>query len=204
MMIFKGLLKLWYLCIICIAVLGCHIYHSKANNFFNREGFKDVRSIAVLPFHNITENENAGVIVTNMIMAELVKSGRFRVIKYGDVRNFFMQRRMISVPTIDLETLRVLRQEFKVEVVILGTILRYESSYETGYGNKSKKENTPLLYVSCTILDTRSGRILGKNEFMEKGAARGYLLTNKRRQDPFALTQKLAKKLIATLNIDGV
>lgn len=201
---FKGFLKFLCLGLLCIAItLGCQRYYFKQNNFLNREALVNVNSVAVLPFHNISKSVNAGVIVSNMIIAELVQCGKFRVIKYGDVRNFFLQRRLTSVPTIDIETLRTLRQEFKVDVVIMGTVLQYDSDDGTTERNREKRTYIPSIAISSTILDTRSGRILGKGEFMEKGSAKGYLLTNKQKQDAFSLAQRLAQKLIATIDIDG-
>jgi hypothetical protein len=97
-----------------------------------------------------------------------------------------------------------LRQEFRVDIVIIGTIHRYENSDESGYRNRDKKTLVPYVAVSSSVLDTRSGRILGKCEFLERGSATGYLLTNKHRQDTFALAQKLAQNFIATIDANGV
>jgi hypothetical protein len=201
---YRGILRPWCLGLLYIAItVGCQGFHFKQNNFLNREGLVNMDSVAVLPFHNLSKNANAGVIVSNMIIAELVQGGKFRVVKYGDVRNFFLQRRLTSVSTIDVETLRALRQEFKVDIVIIGTVLQYENGEGTTERNREKRTYIPSIAISSTILDTRSGRILGKGEFMERGSAKGYLLTNKQRQDTFALAQKLAQKLIATIDING-
>jgi hypothetical protein len=201
---YRGLLWLWCLIALCIVLnLGCQGYHFKNNNFLNRDALVNMNSVAVLPFYNLSESLNAGVIISNMIIAELVRGGKFRVVKYGDVRNFFLQRRLVSVPTIDVETLRALRQEFKVDIVIIGTVLQYEDLKGITKRNRENRMHIPSIAISSTILDTRSGRILGKGEFMERGSARGYLLTNKQRQDTFALAQKLAQKLIATIDING-
>lgn len=201
---YRGLLRFLYIWLLCIAItLGCGSHHFKKNNYLNREDLKNVDSIAVLPFYNQSKSVNAGVIMANMIIVELVRCGRFRVIKYGDVRNFFLRRRLTSVPTINIETLRDLRREFKVDAVIIGTVIRYENGDRTRDINRKERSFTPSIAISSTILDTRSGKILGKGEFMETGSAEGYLLTNKQRLDTFALTQKLAQKLIAAINIDG-
>lgn len=201
---YRDPLRVWFLVLLCTGVgLGCQSYHFKNNNFLKREALVNMNSVAVLPFHNISESLNAGVIMSNMIIAELVRDGKFRVVKYGDVRNFFLQRRLTSVPTIDVETLRALRQEFKVDIVIIGTVLQYESDEGIRERNREKRTHIPSIAISSTILDTRSGRILGKGEFMEKGSAKGYLLTDKKRQDTFALAQKLAQRLVDAIDVDG-
>lgn len=199
-----GLLRLWYLVPLCIAVnLGCQGYHFKQNNFLNKEALKNINSVAVLPFHNLSESLNASVIMSNILIAELVRSDKFRVVKYGDVRDFFLQRWLTSVSTVDVETLRALRQEFKVDIVIIGTVLRYEDGRGITKRDRERRMHVPSIAISITVLDTRSGRILGKGEFMERGSAKGYLLTNKHRQDAFALAQKLAQRLIANIDING-
>ncbi|MGA1839421.1 MAG: hypothetical protein ACMUIU_02245 [bacterium] len=183
--------------------MGCRGYSFRKNNFLNREALVNMNSVAVLPFHNISESLNAGVIISNMIIAELVREDKFSVVKYGDVRNFFLQRRLTSVSTIDVETLRALRQEFKVDIVIIGTVLHYEDDEGIKDRNRENRTRIPYVAITSTILDTRSGRIVGKGEFVERGSAKGYLLTNKQRQDTFSLAQKLAQRLVAVINTDG-
>ena len=165
-----------------------------------------VKSVAVLPFHNLTKKVNAGVIITNMLMTELVRQEKFRVIKYGDLRRFFLSRRITSVSSIDIETLRELRRKFKVEVVIIGSVIRYED-VEGGDGARGtsggKESDFPYIYISSTILDTRSGRILGQGEFIEKGSSTGHLLSDKDRQSAFALAQRLAWRMASTMGADG-
>ena len=90
----------------------------------------------------------------------------------------------------------------KTEISIL-IILNVEISSSSPKRNREKRMYIPSIAISSSILDTRSGRILGKGEFMENGSAKGYLLTNKQRQDTFALAQKLAQRLIAIIDING-
>ena len=201
----KGIIRAILICC-CIKFLlmllfsGCDMRPYRANNFLDTEAIEGVSSVAVLPFHNLSKQVNAGVIVTNMLMAELVQHGKFRVVKYGDLRNFFLQRRMTSISSIDIKILRALRQEFKVDAVIMGTVLQYED----GGGSTNNKKPVPsLIAVNSKVLDTRTGRILAKGEFMEKGAATGYLLSNRDRQLAFALARDFAQKLISKIGTHG-
>ena len=172
--------------------------------FFDREALMDVKSVAVLPFHNYSKRVGAGVIMTNMIMAEILQHKKFYVIKYGDVRSFFLRRRITSIPTIDIETLRSLREEFRVDAVIIGSILEYEDGDKPVGTGRDKKDTISRLTISARILDTRTGRILGNGEFAEKGTAAGYLLTNKESEIAFSLAQKVAKRLISKIVADEV
>ncbi|MBN2373177.1 hypothetical protein JXL19_05270 [bacterium] len=177
----------------------------KTYSFLDSKAIAGAGSVAVLPFNNLTMNANAGVIITNMLMTELVRQGRFRVIKYGDLRRFFLDRRKTSVSSIDIETLRELRQKFRAEIAVIGAVLRYEDVENVGALNKTgggKEPVFPCIYVSITILDTRSGRILGQGEFMEKGSLAGHLLSDKERQSAFALAQKMAVKMASAMGAD--
>ena len=199
------------LIICCLGMLGivlysgCQGFQYKSNYHMDSQSLKGVRSLAVLPFHNLSQKTNAGIIMTNVLMAELIKLEKFRLVKYGDVRKFFLIRRKISVSTIDIETLRAFRKQFKVEAVIIGTVLQY--GFGNGYSAKRSKDEksiVPKITVHSTILDTRSGRILGQGEFMEKGAAQGYLLGAKDRQAAFSLAQKVAQRLVSAIGNDEV
>jgi len=201
----KGIIRAILICC-CINFLlvllfsGCSMRPYRANNFLDTEAIEGVSSVAVLPFHNLSEQVNAGVIVTNMLMAELVQHGKFRVVKYGDLRNFFLQRRMTSISSIDIKILRALRQEFKVDAVIMGTVLQYEDG---GGSSNNKKPVPPSIAINSKVLDTRTGRILAKGEFMEKGSATGYLLSDRDRQLAFALARDFAQKLISKIGTHG-
>ncbi|MGA1791052.1 MAG: CsgG/HfaB family protein [bacterium] len=172
----------------------------RANNFLDTEAIEGVSSVAVLPFHNLSKQVNAGVIVTNMLMAELIQHDQFQVVKYGDLRNFFLQRRMIVISSVDIKVLRALRQEFRVDAVIMGTVLQYEDG---GGSTNNKKNVPPSIAINSKILDTRTGRILAKGEFMEKGSATGYLLSDRDRQLAFALARDFAQKLISKIGTHG-
>jgi len=199
------------LLICCLGMLGIVLYSGcqglqyNSHYHMDSQSLNGVKSLAVLPFHNLSQKTNAGIIMTNVLMAELIKLEKFRLIKYGDVRKFFLIRRKISVSTIDIETLRAFRKEFKVEAVIIGTVLQYGA--EKGHGAQRRKDEistVPKITVHSTILDTRSGRILGQGQFMEKGAAQGYLLGVKDRQAAFSLAQKVAQRLVSAIGNDEV
>ena len=89
----------------------------KIHCFFDDEALKEVRSIAVLPFHNVSKEANAGIIMTNMLMAELVEHG-FRVVKYGDMRQFFL-----SKPVSNLKSLLLIRIRQTKQLIFVKNIL---------------------------------------------------------------------------------
>ena len=184
---------------------GCQGLQYQSHYHMDNQSLNRINSLAVLPFHNLSQRTDAGIIMTNVLMAELINLEKFRVIKYGDVRKFFLIRRRISVSSIDIETLREFRKQFKVEAVIIGTVLQYGA--EKGHGSQRRQDELstePQIKVHSTILDTRSGRILGQGEFMEKGVAKGYLLSAKDRQTAFSLAQKVAQRIVSSIGNDAV
>ena len=186
--------------LLIVFFLGCGMRPYRANDFLDTEAIEGVSSIAVIPFNNLSKQVNAGVIVTNMLMAELVQHGEFRVIKYGDLRKFFLKKGLTVISSIDIKTLRALRQEFKVDAVLMGTVLQYEDG---GGSKNNKKPVPPSIAINSIILDTRTGKILAKGEFIEKGSVPGYLLSDKDKQLAFALARDFAKKLISKIGTHG-
>lgn len=196
---------LMLLCVsmLCTALLwGCRIRGPRDYWYVDSKYHTDIRSVAVLPLHNLSNEVNAGVIMTNLLMAELVHLGRFRVVKYGDLREFLLQRHMTSVSTVDSDVLHILRKEFRIDAVITGTVFEYGEGLEASGNGRGEGTNLPAIFVSCSILDTRTGRILARGDFYEKGGARGYLLSKRERQGAFSLAQGLAHNLIRVLFTD--
>ncbi|MGA1795628.1 MAG: hypothetical protein ACMUIL_07195 [bacterium] len=197
--------RLMILCvgILCTALLGgCRIRSPRDYWYVDSKYRTEIRSVAVLPLRNLSSEVNAGLIITNLLMAEVVGLGRFRVVKYGDLREFLLQRHMTSVSTVDIGVLHELRKEFRIDAVITGTVFEYGDGPEASGNGRDKETPPPVIFVSCSILDTRTGRILARGEFHEKGAARGYLLSDRERQGAFSLAQGLAHNLIRVLFTD--
>jgi hypothetical protein len=119
--------------------------------------------LAVLPLENTSERKGAAIIVTDIVVAHLVKRG-FSVIEPGEVAEALIALRSAPFGSIDLETLRGLRQRTGAGAVLLGTVHDYNEGIQRG-GTTS-----PSVALDLRILETESGRIIWSAHHEGEGA----------------------------------
>jgi len=118
--------------------------------------------IVVLPFENIADNRQAGFIVANSMLAELVDRG-FSVLEPGAA---YEQTVSLGFPVgaIDYQQLARLHQTLQVDFVITGQVDRFTSARG---GSPSSK---PEFGFGARMIDAASGRILAVHSAELDGA----------------------------------
>ncbi len=182
---------------IFLLYMGCLV---PANNsvFLNKDKTAKVKSIAVLPFYNLSEVLNAETIIANIIMSELVSTQIFNVVKYGDVKELLLKQKISSVSMTDIDTLHLIRKRLKADAIIMGTIYRYEEPQE-----KEGDRFSSLIDINVCLLDTKSGQIIWQEGLIETGSSKGYLFDRMEVYPCFGLARKAISKLISKLIIHG-
>lgn len=185
----NGFLWMALIALFGLQYFGCHATVRK-NYFIKRDKINKIKTIAVLPFYNTTEGINTGTIVANIMMAELINSKRFNVIKYGDIMEFLSEKKLANFSTLDIDTLRLIRKEYKADAVIFGTIYRYDEAKET------RGEFLPSVFsISINLVETKSGQILWREDLTATGSTKGYLLDQKDNYLCFSLAKNLLKNV---------
>jgi len=103
--------------------------------------------IAVIPFMNETDYPQAGAIVYRVFMAELVRSGRFDVVRQGDIRDLFHDLRIWPGQQPRIEQMKILGDRLGAKIVITGTVVEMTEVANAGIVN-------PTLAVSLNIVET--------------------------------------------------
>lgn len=177
----------------CVLYMGCHFPVYK-NVFLDRGKIDKVKRVAVLPFYNLSDSLNADTIMAHVIMAEFVNSQRFDVVKYGDIRELLLEQQLASAPTVDIKTLHLIRKTYKTDAIIIGTVYRYEESKEKG-----REFLSSAISLSVSLIDTKSGRVIWREEIADTGSTRGYLFEKKDIYPCFGLAKKVANRLFLTI-----
>jgi len=138
------------LIIISLIVTGCS---SGRNAFIGRGNWRSIKRVAVLPFENLSGRTDAGDIVTSIFISELFKSGRFDIVKPGDVRNLLIERKVKVKGEIDFETLYSFRKELGTDAVIVGVVEEYREK-------SGKKGSDARVSLAVRMLDAWSGRVI--------------------------------------------
>lgn len=116
----------------------------------------------VLPFDNIADNRQAGFIVANWLLTELVERG-YSVVEPGAAYEQTVAGGF-PVGAIDYQQLARLRQVLQVDFVITGEVDRFKSARS---GSPSAK---PEFEFGARIIDAASGRILAAHSAELDGA----------------------------------
>lgn len=110
--------------------------------------------IAVLPFVNQSEYNQADDIFARVFASELVNSGNYQVAQEGDVRKFYQQMQLLPTRTPNVEQMRALADRLGAQIVISGTVVEMRDKNESG------RVLDPSVAVIVRIVEGASGRTL--------------------------------------------
>lgn len=110
--------------------------------------------VAVLPFANQTEYNQADDIFGRVFVTELINSGNYQVAQEGDVRKFFQQMQVLPGQLPHVEQMRGLADRLGVQIIVAGAVVEMQD--KTMYGRRLD----PTLAVIIRIIEGSSGRTL--------------------------------------------
>jgi len=113
----------------------------------------DVKSIAMLPFDNISGYQDAGKKVENLLLTELVRTEMFKIAEMGEVEKSLRNLRIRTTSEIDLDKLQKLGKQLNVQAVIMGSVDEYELRQE-------RNETVPVVSITARMLDVQTGDII--------------------------------------------
>lgn len=121
-------------------------------------------AIAVLPFENLTNHANAGLIAGDLVSTELYTLGLFRVSEGSRVRNHLASAKLDAEKLSDGATVQEIGRALGVDAVLMGSVSEY------GYQHGLREE--PVVGLNARLVSTRDGAVLWASSQSEAG--RGY------------------------------
>ena len=115
--------------------------------------FSFIKTVAVLPLDNLTNDRFAGESVRQVIISELLASGLADVVCPGDVACACETVKIKPGQSPSAEQIRAIGKTLKVQAVIFGTVNKYGEIRE---GNVS----APEISITLMMADTNSGSII--------------------------------------------
>jgi TolB-like protein len=142
-----------FMILLLFVVTGCRgntvpVYHMSEDI-----DFSFYRSVAVLPFENMTNDRFAGEIVRQVVISELLASGLVDVIFPGEVKSAMSEMGIKSVSSLTKEQITALSEILEVEALIVGSV---EEFGNVKMGNVS----APQVTVSLMMADAGTGSIV--------------------------------------------
>ena len=143
------------LCGIILSLIFLSGCSTKVETFHISEeyDFSYIKRVAVLPFTNLTDNRNAGEIIRQLVISELLASGLVDVVHIGNVTRALKRQNITDINSMSVSQIRALGKDLKVQAVILGTVEKYG---ETRIGAVSAPEVT----VTLMMVETDGGSIV--------------------------------------------
>jgi TolB-like protein len=141
------------------------------HNWWERDGFRGVETedvelvqpkVMLLPFDNVTESINAGKMVDNILLSELIQRG-YRVIEPGRVNQELYIRQLLPKGSLDKDNLREVAKILSADYCMTGLLSCYNPEFESEIGN------IPHIEIEARLLVATSGRLCWAQKWERSG-----------------------------------
>jgi TolB-like protein len=142
---------------------GCR---STISDFHIRQDvdFGFIKKVAVLPFHNLTNERNAGEIIRQIVLSEFLASGLVDIVVPGEVITAMKSLEIKSISSLNTDQIKALGQVLKVQAVIFGAVEQYGLSTSGTF-------SAPEITVTLMMADTSSGSIIWSVTKSDRGTS---------------------------------
>ncbi len=179
--------------ILVLALLaGCGSGRRRVTYHDEQMDFSLVRTVAVLPFTNLTTNTAAGERVRDVFMTMLQASGSVYVLPVGEVSRGLSRARVALPSQPTPEEAVSLAKELKADVVITGTLREYG---EVRSGNASAN----AIAVSLQMMESQTGKVVWSASSTQGGITTGDRLFGGGGEPMNAVTEAAVRDLIDKL-----
>lgn len=142
--------------------LGCTSTMSSTEFTHPNIDFAFVQRVAVLPFENLSGDQQAGLRATRLMITELLASGAVDVVEPGEVEGALVRLGGFTrQPSI--EGIIELGKGLRVQALILGTVAQSEVLRSGAVGQ-------PVVTLDAQMVETETGAIIWAATHTEKGS----------------------------------
>ena len=146
----KSFLGIWYLCCVLFFLGGCSASPAQPDYTNQTMDFSAVRSVAVLPFQNLTPDDQAGERVRDAFMVMLLSTEAMYVLPSGEVARGINRIGMRTPQTPTVEEIIKLKNILEVDAVFVGVLREYGSV-------RSGSAEANLVSLSLQMIETQTG-----------------------------------------------
>lgn len=119
------------------------------------EDLSGIRTVAVAPFTNLAQTENAGQIVTDLLGRTLAARGKYQVIDHESVLKVIPR----DTSAIDRIQAQKIGQALNANAVLYGTVSEYWYQEDRKYSPYPERE--PAVGLNARLVDVKSGAVIG-------------------------------------------
>ena len=138
-----------------IIIVGCGHKYLSARAAAETD-LTSIKTVAVLPFENLTKFYQAGAIVPDLLATELYISRRFEVMERAEAVAICAEMGIKIPQDIDPEYARVLGEKLGVDGVFIGSV----SEYWYRVYREEDKEVEPAVGINARLVSVASGEVI--------------------------------------------
>lgn len=148
------LLLFWLGCSLQLGVGGCALAPASVRDYTNTQmDFSAVRTVAVLPFQNLTSDDLAAERVRDAFMGMLLATEEIYVLPPGEVARGINRVSMRLPETPTVEEITKLKGILEVDAVITGVLREYGAV-------RSGAAEANLVSLSLQMIETQNGTVV--------------------------------------------
>jgi TolB-like protein len=136
------------LCVLLLVFLSCA--HPPRIYLSPQTDLSEFKKIAVLPFDNLSGEEDAGEKMTEIFTIELLRMGSFSVAEPGRVKKAVMEKRIRTTRDVDIEAAKWLGENLEVDLILAGSVLEFSIQ-------ESANKKVPMVTVISRLVQADSG-----------------------------------------------
>jgi len=137
-----------------LAVSACAVLGSGGQNYHDKSmDFGSVRTVAVMPFVNLSRDSGAGDRVRDVLTSMLLATGSIYVVPHGEVVRVATRASVSAPATPSVEELVKLGTQLKADAVVTGVVKEYG---EVRSGSASGN----VVSLSLQLLETTTGKVV--------------------------------------------
>ena len=146
-----GTSKFSAILILLFMLFGCATNSERTYKNLNMN-FAAIRSVAVLPFQNLSQDDDAALRVRDAFMGMLLATEAMYVLPPGEVRRGLERAQIRNAANPTVEQIQKLGELLGVEAVITGTVREYGAV-------RSGQSEANMISLSLQLLETQTGAI---------------------------------------------
>jgi TolB-like protein len=144
---------LW-LFLVAVGVAGCSHAHQSAGTFHDSNmDFASIRTVAVMPFVNLTQNANAADRTRETLMTMLQATGTIYVLPSGEVARGVSRTNIVNAAMPTPEEVVAIAKNVKADAVITGSVLEYGEV-------RSGSASANMISMNLQLFEAQTGKIV--------------------------------------------
>lgn len=140
-----------------LIVSGCG--HTLERDYLESESVvSEIKSVAVMPFENLTNFPDAGEIVAELFTTELYQSTHFKILGRNQAKRIMRERKITPPQVIDRRFAQKIGKLLEVDGVFIGSVSEYWYRLEKRKRRQAGEE--PAVGINARLIEVDSGDVI--------------------------------------------